>query len=71
VQIDVYGRDGRLQRRLVEPHSGGNRGFYPLDLDARRTTAGYRFAVAVRSPEPRVDLYRWRPSASTPQPAAE
>jgi len=70
VQIDVYDRDGRLQRRLVEPHSGGNRGFYPLDLDVRRTDAGYRFAVAVRSPTPRVELYRWRSSASTP-PAAE
>jgi hypothetical protein len=63
VQIDVYGRDGRLQRRLLEPHRRGNRGFYPLDLDARRTDAGYRFAVAVRSPEPRLELFRWRPAA--------
>jgi len=70
VQIDVYDRGGRLQRRLVEPHSGGNRGFYPVDLDVRRADDGYRFAVAVRSPAPRVELYRWRPSASTP-PAAE
>ena len=63
VQSDVYDRGGRLQRRLVEPHSGGNRGFYPLDLDVRRTDGGYRFAVAVRSPTPRLELFRWRPAA--------
>lgn len=71
VQIDVYDRGGRLRRRLVEPHSVGNRGFYPLDLDARRTDEGYRFAVAVRSPEPRLELFRWRPSASASGPATE
>ena len=62
-QIDAYGPDGRLQRRLVERHSGGNRGFYPVDLDARRTDTGYRFAVAVRSPEPRLELFRWAPGS--------
>jgi hypothetical protein len=61
VQIDAYGPDGRLRRRLVEPHRGGNRDFYAVDLDARRTDAGYRFAVAVRSPEPRLELFRWAP----------
>jgi len=61
VQIDAYGPDGRLQRRLVEPHEGGNRDYYPLDLDARRTETGYQFAVAVRSPEPRLELLRWAP----------
>ncbi|PSQ96346.1 MAG: hypothetical protein BRD55_06655 [Bacteroidetes bacterium SW_9_63_38] len=59
VQIDAYGPDGRLQRRLVEPHEGGSRDYYPLDLDARRTADGYRFAVAVRSPEPRLELFDW------------
>jgi hypothetical protein len=61
VQIDVYDRRGRLRRRLVEPRRGGDRGFYPVDLDARRTEEGYRFAVAVRSPTPRLELFRWRP----------
>jgi hypothetical protein len=70
VQIDVYDRRGRLQRRLVEAHSGGNRGFYPLDLDVRRAPDGYHFAVAVRSPTPRLELFRWRPSSSS-GPAAE
>ena len=69
VQIDVYDRSGRLQRRLVEPHSGGDRGFYPLDLDVRRADAGYRLAVAVRSPEPRLQLFRWRPP--TPESASQ
>ena len=61
VQIDAYGPDGRLRRRLVERHSGGNRGFYPVDLDVRRTEDGYQFAVAVRSPDPRLELFDWQP----------
>ena len=60
VQIDVYDRTGRLQRRLVEPHEAADRNFYPVDLDARRLDGGYQFAVAVRSPEPQVEIFRWR-----------
>jgi len=59
VQIDAYDRDGRLQRRLVERHEEGNPNFYPLDLDARRTDTGYVFAVTIRSPAPRLKLFRW------------
>ena len=62
VQIDAYDRQGRLQRRLVEPHGPGDSNFYPVDLDARRTETGYAFAVAVRSPEPQVELFRWSPT---------
>jgi hypothetical protein len=61
VQIDAYDRNGRLQRRLVERHEGGSPNFYPLDLDARRTKTGYVFAVTIRSPEPRLELFRWQP----------
>lgn len=61
VQIDVYDRSGHLEHRLVESHSGGNRNFYPLDLDARRAGGGYHFAVTMRSPEPRVELFVWEP----------
>jgi hypothetical protein len=67
VQIDVYDRNGRLQRRLVERHDAGNPDFYPLDLDARRTDEGYVFAVTIRSPTPRLEVYRWdrsRPSTA-------
>jgi hypothetical protein len=62
VQIDAYDRQGRLQRRLVEPHDAGDSNFYPVDLDVRRTPDGYAFAVAVRSPEPQVELFRWSPT---------
>ncbi len=66
VQIDAYDRSGALRRRLVERHEAGNRNFYPVDLDVRRTNAGYQFAVAVRSPKPRIELFRWRPGPSGP-----
>ena len=62
VQIDAYDHTGRLQQRLVEPHDVGNSNFYPVDLDVRRTADGYAFAVAVRSPEPQVKLFRWSPT---------
>ncbi len=65
VQIDAYDRTGRLQRRLIEPHDEANRNFYPVDLDARRAGGGYQFAVAVRSPEPHVEVFRWRRDAAT------
>jgi hypothetical protein len=61
VQIDVYDRSGRLQRRLVERHEEGSPNFYPLDLDVRRTADDYIFAVTIRSPEPRLELFRWQP----------
>jgi len=61
VQIDVYDRSGRLQRRLVERHEGGSPNFYPLDLDVRRAADGYVFAITIRSPEPRLELFRWQP----------
>lgn len=59
VQIDVYSEDGRLERRLVEGQKEGNRNFYPVDIDARRTDDGYLFAVAVRSPRAQVELFHW------------
>lgn len=59
LQIDVYNRHGRLQRRLVERHEEGNPNFYPLDLDVRRTADGYLFAVTIRSPEPRLEVLEW------------
>lgn len=64
VQIDLYDRSGRLQRQLIEPHSGGSRDFYPHDLDVHHTSGGYRFAVAVRSPTPALELFEWDPAAT-------
>jgi len=62
VQIDAYDRSGRLLHRLVERHGPGNSNFYPVDLDARRAGGGYEFAVAVRSPNPQVELFQWLPN---------
>lgn len=59
VRIDVYDRDGRLRHVLEPTVTSGARNFYPVDVDARPTPDGYAFAVALRSPEPRVDVYRW------------
>lgn len=70
IQIDAYDRSGRLQRRLVERDDTGSPDFYPLDLDARRTDEGYLFAVTIRSPEPRTELYRWEPPRSGADAAA-
>jgi hypothetical protein len=65
VQIDAYDRTGRLQRRLIERHEDGSPNFYPLDLDARRTESGHVFAVTIRSPTPRLEVFRWpRPSTA-------
>lgn len=62
VQVDAYDRSGRLQHRLIERHETGDQNFYPLALDARRTDEGYEFAVTLRSPEPRLEVFRWQPS---------
>lgn len=67
IQIDAYDRNGRLQRRLIERHEGGSPQFYPVDLDARRANGGYTFAVAIRSPKPQIEVYRWEPRG-TPRP---
>jgi hypothetical protein len=61
VQVDAYDRQGRLQRRLVERHDTGDSNFYPVDLDVRHTETGLLFAVAVRSPDPHIQLFRWTP----------
>lgn len=59
VRIDAYDRDGRLRHVLEPPVRSDARNFYPLDLAARQTSDGYVFAVVLRSPEPRLDVYRW------------
>jgi len=69
VQIDAYDRSGRLERRLVERHSEGNRDFYPLDLDVRRAGNQYLFAVTIRSPEPELRLFQWAPEGAEQKPS--
>ncbi len=63
LQVDVFDRAGRLERRLVQ--KGGpqlNRNFYPRDLAVRRRADGsYLLAAAFTDPQPMVELYRWTP----------
>ena len=70
VRIDVYGRDGRLVRSLVEPHEGGNPNFNAVGLDVRRDGDALRFAVLLRSPTPALELYRWTPEPGEPEVTA-
>lgn len=62
LQVDVYGRDGRLQDRLVTGPPQLNENYYPRDLAVRRRAdGGYDLAVAFTDPRPMVELFRWIP----------
>jgi len=61
IRVDVYDRSGRLQGALVEPHEGGNPNFNVVALDVRRDGEALVIAVALRSPEPALEVYRWQP----------
>ncbi len=61
VQIDAFGPDGHLVRRLIQPDPGAERNFFPIHLDARARDGGYDLAVVLTRPEARVMLYRWTP----------
>ena len=80
LRIDVYGRDGRLQRVLVEPGPWQPLRPVPLDLAVRWGGDRQRgVEIAVLRAEPpgllregagAVALYRWRPGAAArPAPA--
>ncbi len=72
VRIDVYGRDGRLERVLSTRRARGPETVFALDLVARPGLEGeIEFAVLftrppglMRTPDSRIDLYRWRPPPS-------
>ncbi len=81
LRIDVYGRDGRLQRVLVEPRPWQPLRPVPLDLAVRTLGPRQRgVEIAVLRARPpgllregagAVALYRWRPgSAARPAPTA-
>lgn len=66
VRIDVYGRDGALQRVLMTPVSRAPETVMALDLAARETASGVELAVLfsrppglLRTPDSRIALYRW------------
>ncbi|WP_141491695.1 hypothetical protein [Longimonas halophila] len=62
VQVDVFGRDGTLQHRLIEANPQPNTDFFPHDLSVRAHSDGYDITLAVSSPDPAIVTYRWTPS---------
>lgn len=59
LRIDVYDRDGTLERALTQPNPSAGKDFFPVDIAVREAGAGFDIAVALVSPEPRVVVYRW------------
>lgn len=62
LQVDVFGRDGVLRHRLVEPGEAYRSEYFPQDLDVRRVGDGYEIAVVFSQPEPVLTLFTWMPS---------
>ncbi len=62
LQVDVFGRDGRLLRRLLPPERVYRNAFLPQDLDVRVTPEGYEIAVVISRPEPVLQVFRWEPA---------
>jgi hypothetical protein len=58
VRVDVYDRDGRLQRVLAGPGGRRTGNFYPRDLDVRLVNDTLNIAVVSTLPTPEVLLYR-------------
>lgn len=61
LQVDVFGRDGKLRRRLMPPDRTYRNAFLPHDIDVRRTKDGFEIAVTLSQPEPRVEVFAWNP----------
>lgn len=61
IQVDVFGDDGALQRRLIEANPQPNRDFFPQDLSVHSHEEGYDITIAVSDPAPMVVTYRWTP----------
>lgn len=64
LQVDVFGRDGRIQHRLVESTADYRSAFFPQDIDVRRVQDGYELAVILSQPDPELRVFRWTPGAS-------
>ncbi len=60
LQLDAFDHAGRLQRRLAQTAPDYQKDFFPQDLAVRRRDDGtYEAAVVFKTPEPRLDLYRF------------
>ena len=79
VRIEVYGRDGRLQRALVSPRPWSPLQHVPIDVGARRAADGalefavlmQRSAGLLQSGDAYLALYRWSPTLSRPPSRTE
>lgn len=65
LQVDVFGRDGRLRKRLVQSTREYRSAFFPHDIDVRRTGKGYQIAVILSEPSPEIRVLQWIPDAGT------
>jgi hypothetical protein len=59
LQVDVFDRQGRLERSLVERRQSINTDFFPVDLGVRQVEGGYELAVLVQRPRAQILRYRW------------
>lgn len=57
LQVDVFGRDGRLRRTLIGAGAERTGDYYPRDLDVRRQGETIEIAVVTTSPDPAVTVY--------------
>lgn len=63
LRVDVFDKNGRLQKILTQPNPEFGQEYFPTDIAVRRLAGGgYELAVAVLQPEARVDRYRWHPA---------
>jgi hypothetical protein len=69
LRVDVYSRNGRLQRVLTEAAREGSRDDYPRDIDVRRTARGIQVAIVRSNPEARVELYEWTAPDAVQRPS--
>ena len=66
LQVDVFGRDGRLRRTLIGTGAERTGDYYPRDLDVRRRGKMIEIAVVTTSPDPAVIVYE-TPVVENPQ----
>jgi hypothetical protein len=59
MRVDVFGRDGRLQRILIGSGAPREGSLYLRDVDVRVSGDTVDVAVALTLPDPEVRLYRW------------
>jgi hypothetical protein len=59
MRVDVFGRDGRLQRILIGTGAPREGSLYLRDVDVRVSGDTVDVAVALTLPDPEVRLYRW------------